>query len=129
MIKFCQEEGGYLTHDDLSDFSVKIEVPEKGSYKGHDLMTCGPWCQGPALIQILNIVESLNLNGVGLNSTDYIHTLTEATKLVFADREAFYGDPEFVTVPINALLSKEYASVRANMIDKYKYMRVYIARA
>lgn len=120
MIKFCQEAGGYLSHDDLSEFSVKIEEPEKGSYKGHDLMTCGPWCQGPALIQVLNIVESLNLNGVGLNSADYIHTLTEATKLVFADREAFYGDPEFVTVPINALLSKEYASVRANMIDKYK---------
>jgi gamma-glutamyltranspeptidase/glutathione hydrolase len=123
MIKFCQQEGGHLTPDDLSEFSVKIEDPEKGSYKGYDIMTCGPWCQGPVLIQLLNIVENLNLNDLGLNSADYVHTLTEATKLAFADREAFYGDPEFVTVPINELLSKEYASERASMIDKLETWR------
>ena len=117
MVEFCQQEGGYLTADDFSDFAVKIEPTEQGSYKGHEVFTCGPWCQGPALIQVLNLVEGADLAGMGHNSAEYAHTLTEAVKLAFADREAFYGDPEFVDVPMEGLLSKEYAAERSRMID------------
>lgn len=117
MAEFCQREGGYLTADDLSDFAVKIEPPEKGSYHGYDVLTCGSWCQGPALIQVLNLVEGADLGGMGHNSADYAHTLIEAVKLAFADREAYYGDPEFVEAPMRELLSKEYAAERSRMID------------
>ena len=117
MAWFCREQGGYLTTDDLSEFHVKVEPPESGSYKGYELYTCGAWCQGPALIQVLNLVEARDLVGMKPNSADYVHTLTEAVKLAFADREAYYGDPEFVDVPIEALLSKDYARARAAMID------------
>jgi gamma-glutamyltranspeptidase/glutathione hydrolase len=117
MARYCQDEGGYLTAADLAEFHVKIEPPESGSYNGYEVYTCGPWCQGPALVQLLNLVEGADLAGMQHNSADYVHTLTEAVKLAFADREAYYGDPEFVEVPMAELLSKEYARNRAAMID------------
>ena len=117
MARYCQDEGGYLTAADLAEFHVKIESPESGSYNGYEVYTCGPWCQGPALVQLLNLVEGADLVGMQHNSADYVHTLTEAVKLAFADREAYYGDPEFVEVPMAELLSKEYARDRAAMID------------
>ena len=117
MARHCEDNGGFLTTEDLADFHVKVEPPESGAYKGYEVYTCGPWCQGPALIQVLNLVEEADLAGMPHNSADYVHTLTEAVKLAFADREAYYGDPEFVDVPMAALLSKAYARDRAAMID------------
>jgi gamma-glutamyltranspeptidase/glutathione hydrolase len=114
--RFCQEEGGILTEEDLARFDVKVEPPEVGSYKDHRLYTCGPWCQGPTFIQVLNLLEGLDLRTMGHNSSDYMHVLTEAVKLAFSDRHAFYGDPEFVDVPMEGLLSKDYAAQRRQMI-------------
>ncbi len=117
MVDFLQEQGSLLTMEDMAAFSVGIEPPVAGSYKGVDVYTCGPWCQGPANIQALHILEGFDLKAMGHNSADHLHVLIEALKLAFADREAFYGDPDFVDVPLEGLTSKEYAAQRRNAID------------
>lgn len=110
------EVGGWLTMQDLAEYESGIEPPETTRFGDVDVYSCGPWCQGPALLQALNIVERFDLQGMGHNSARYIHTLTEAIKLVMADRECYYSDPRFVEVPMPGLLSKEYAERRAGMI-------------
>lgn len=117
MARFSQEQGGLLTMEDLADFQAKLEPPAIGSYKGIDVYTCGTWCQGPVSIQALHILEDCDLKGMGHNSLEYIHTFLEAMKLAFADRHAYYGDPDFVDVPLEGLLSKAYATQRRNSID------------
>ena len=117
IVAFCQENGGLLTENDMAEFQVEIEKPTKGNYKGIDVFTCGPWCQGPVVIETLHILESFNLRDMGHNSADYIHTVIEALKLSFSDREFFFGDPNFVDVPIQALMSKAYSEMRKTKID------------
>ena len=117
MVDFCQSQGGLLTMEDLADFHVGVEPPAVGSYKGIDLYACGPWCQGPANIQALHILEEFDLQAMGHNSADYIHTVLEALKLTFSDRHSFYGDQDFVDVPMEGLLSHAYAARRAALID------------
>ena len=117
MVRFCRERGGYLTMEDFEDFHVRVEPPETARYKGHDVYTCGAWCQGPSLLQVLNILEGFDLPALGHNSAAYVHTAVEAIKLAFADRDAYYGDPDFVDVPMEMLLSKEFASTRRGLID------------
>ena len=112
MAAFSQDQGGLLTRDDLAAYRVKLEPPAVGSYKGVDVYTCGPWCQGPVTIETLHILEGLDLQAMGHNSPDYLHALLEALKLSFADRHSYYGDPDFVSVPLAGLLSKEYAALR-----------------
>jgi len=120
MVQFCSEQGGFLTKEDFANFRVKVEPPEVGSYKEYQLYTCGPWCQGPSLIQILNILEGMGLAGMCHNSSDYVHIIIESIKLAFADRDAYYGDPDFIEVPLEGLLSKEYAAERRALIDRTK---------
>ena len=79
-------------------------------------IACGPWCQGPLLLQALNLLDAAELHALGHNSAGYLHRITEAVKLAFADREAYYGDPRFVDVPIEALLSRDYARERRELI-------------
>lgn len=110
-------EGGWLTREDLAEFRSGIEPAETIRFGDIDVYSCGPWCQGPALLQTLNIVERYDLKSMGHNSPEYIHTLTEAIKLVMADRETYYSDPRYVDVPMAALLDKDYAQNRAAMID------------
>lgn len=117
MVRFSQEQGGLLTMEDLADFQAKVEPPAIGSYNGIDVYTCGAWSQGPVSIQALHILEDCDLKGMGHNSPEYIHTFLEAMKLAFADRHAYYGDPDFVGVPLEGLLSKAYAAQRRNSID------------
>ena len=117
MVRFCQEEGGMLTMEDLSEFQAKLEPQAIGSYKETDIYTCGTWCQGPVSIQALQILEGLDLQGMGHNSPEYLHAVLEALKLAFADRHSYYGDPDFVDVPLEGLLSKAYAAERRNAID------------
>jgi gamma-glutamyltranspeptidase/glutathione hydrolase len=117
MVRFCQEQGGLLSMDDLAEFQAKLEPPAIGSYKGVEVYTCGPWCQGPVNIQTLHILEDFDLKGMGHNSPAYLHTLLEAQKLAFADRHSYYGDPDFVDVPMDGLLSKAYAAERRRAID------------
>lgn len=117
MVSYCEQQDGFLTKDDFSKFSVQMEEPEKGGYRGYDVYTCGVWCQGPALISILNILEGYDLKSLKHNSASYIHLIVEAIKLAFADRHSYYGDPDLIQVPIKGLLSKEYAKERRKLLD------------
>ena len=114
--KFHREEGGFITEEDMREFHVALEPPVKRRYWGIDVYTCGPWCQGPSLLQMMSVLEGFDLKSMGHNSTDYVHTLAEAIKLTFADRERYYGDPRFVDVPLDALLSDDYVRERRAMI-------------
>jgi len=87
------------------------------SYRGYTVYKCGPWSQGPALCQTLRLLEGYDLKNMGHLSAHYIHVVTEAMKLAFADRDTYYGDPAFVDVPLGALLSDEYAALRRPLID------------
>jgi gamma-glutamyltranspeptidase / glutathione hydrolase len=83
--------------------------------------------QGPVLLQTLNILENFDLRAMKLNSADYVHTVTEAMKLAYADRDTYYADPAFVQVPGVGLLSKDYAKQRAAMIDPKRASKSFIA--
>ena len=112
-----QRVGGILDIDSLADYEAKYETPIKISFLGHEVHGQRTWTQGAVLMQALNILENLDLRAMGHNSTAYIHTVSQALNLAFADRQAYYGDPDFVDVPIDGLLSKDYARARASMID------------
>jgi gamma-glutamyltranspeptidase / glutathione hydrolase len=109
MAGFSREQGGFLDEADLAEFSVKVEPPVHSTYRGYDVYACGPWCQGPVVPQTLNILEHFDLAGLGHNSARHLHLVLEALKASFADRHAYYGDPDFVPVPVEGLLDKEYA--------------------
>lgn len=110
MVRFCRQMGGLLDDTDFAEFSVKVEPPVKTTYRGYEVYACGPWCQGPVVLEALNILEGYDLGVYPHNSKESLHLITEALKAAFADRHAYYGDPEFVDVPIRGLLSKNYAS-------------------
>jgi gamma-glutamyltranspeptidase / glutathione hydrolase len=116
ILKFHGENGGLLTAEDFSEFRVAIEPPVQARFGKIDVYGCGPWCQGPMMLQALSVLDGIDLQKMGHNSTAYIHTLVEAIKLAAADRDAYYGDPRFVDVPMDVLLSKEYADARRTMI-------------
>ena len=120
ILQFHKENGGLLTAEDLSEYSTPIEEPLSIRYKNINVYSCQPWCQGPVLLQMLRILEGFDLAGLGHNSVDYIHIIAETIKLSFADRESFYGDPNFVDVPIQQLLSDDFASKRRALINPEK---------
>ena len=115
--EFYVQEGGLLTYEDLATFSVRVEPPSHIAYKGYDVYTCGPWCQGPTLNMALKILEGVDLQRMGHESADYLHAIIEGMKLVFADREAYFGDPDFVQVPLAGLLDERYAAGRRAAIE------------
>jgi gamma-glutamyltranspeptidase / glutathione hydrolase len=115
--KYHREHDGWITMDDLSGYAIQFEPPVRTRFGDIDLYACGPWCQGPVLPQALNILSGLDLRGMGHNSTAYIHAVTEALKLVFADRHVYYGDPRFIDVPMERLLSASHAAARRQCID------------
>ena len=115
--KFCKDEGGLLTLEDLKEFSVKVEEPEVGRFREYSVYTCGPWCQGPVVAQTVQIMEDDDLVALGHNSPDYIHLLSQALNLAFSDRHHYYGDPDHVDVPMKGLLSREYTKLRRSIID------------
>ena len=116
IVKFQKENGGLLSADDLANYRSGFDEPVETSFGDIRLYACGPWCQGPSLLQALNLLDGAELRKLGHNSTDYLHRITEAVKLAFADREAYFGDPRMVDVPIDALLSCDYAQQRRGMI-------------
>ena len=117
IVSFCQEHGGLLTMEDLAEYHVRIEPPVTVNYRGYDVYACGPWCQGPVLPEALKILEGFDLKSMGHNSAPYIHTISQALNLAFSDREQYIGDPQFVDVPMNELLSEEYLRQRRTLID------------
>jgi gamma-glutamyltranspeptidase/glutathione hydrolase len=114
---FYREQGGLLAYEDLAAFRVQVEEPVRARFHEYEVYTCGPWCQGPVLAQALTLLAGDDLRALGHNSPAYAHLVTEALKLVFADRERHYGDPEFVDVPMTGLLSPAYAEARRRLID------------
>jgi gamma-glutamyltranspeptidase/glutathione hydrolase len=114
--KYHRENGGLLTQEDLAEYRSEIEAPLRYSFKGTDVLSCGPWCQGPVLLQMLSLLAEVDLEALGHNSKDYVHLLAEVMNLCFADRERYYGDPRFVDVPMETLLSRAYAQERLKTI-------------
>ena len=119
MARFHGENGGLMTEKDLAGFRVGVEPPVRIRFGDLDVYGCGPWCQGPMLLQALNILDGIDLGAMGHNTPGYLHTLAETIKLAAADRDAYYGDPKFVAVPMDALLDKGYAAERRAMIREW----------
>lgn len=97
-------EGGYLAMADLAGYRSRIEPVVRRSWRGHEVVTCGPWCQGPALLEALLLLEHVGIDGLAHNSALYLHRIAECLNLAFADRDAYFGDPAFVDVPLDWLL-------------------------
>jgi gamma-glutamyltranspeptidase/glutathione hydrolase len=116
IVAFNAENNGLMQACDLANYSCTEENAISVPFREYTIKGAGPWCQGPVLLQSLNILEHFDLEKMGHNSGEYIHTVTETLKIAFADREKFYGDPKFVTVPISGLLSKGYAEKCAERI-------------
>jgi len=112
-----REHGGLLDFEDLASYRARVEEPVTFIYGGLEVCKCGPWSQGPVFLQQLALLEGYDLPSMGHNSAGYAHTWIECAKLAFADREAFYGDPEFVSVPLDRLLSRPYAARRRELVD------------
>ena len=109
--------GGVMSDEDLSSYRGRIEEATSIDYRGYTVHKAGFWNQGPALLQTLEILEGFDLAKMGIGSADALHTIAESIKLAYADRDHYYGDPDFVKVPGEALLSSNYASVRRGLID------------
>jgi gamma-glutamyltranspeptidase/glutathione hydrolase len=118
IVRFHEQEGGLLTRADLAEFRVAVEPPARARIGTREVVTCGFWCQGPVLLQMLQVLEGIDLRALGHNTPDYVHTVTETIKLAFADREAFYGDPRHVAVPAAGLLDPAYAARRRQALDR-----------
>jgi gamma-glutamyltranspeptidase/glutathione hydrolase len=113
---FCRGNEALLRYEDLAAFRLAVEEPVSAAYRGYEVHKPGFWSQGPVLVQALNILEGLDLATAGYNSADYIHQVVEALKLVYADRDTYYGDPRFANPPADQLLSKDYAAQRRRLI-------------
>ena len=112
IVAYHRENEGLLSAEDMAGFRVAIEPPVRTRFGTLDVYACGAWCQGPALLEMLNILAGIDLKAMGHNSVGYAHALVEAIKLAFADRERYFGDPRLVDVPIDTLLSSDYAAKR-----------------
>jgi len=110
-------EGGFLRKRDLIAHVTRLEQPVNIDYHGFSVYKCGPWTQGPYLLQALRMLENYNLKNAGQLSTDYIHLVVESMKLAMADRDAHYGDPLFNNVPMLSLLSDRYTNLRGSLIN------------
>jgi gamma-glutamyltranspeptidase/glutathione hydrolase len=108
---------GVLTAQDMASWRATVEQPVHVDYADYRVFKCGPWSQGPVFLQQLSLLSGCDLGAMGLLSADYLHTVLESAKLAFADREAWYGDPDFVDVPLNVLLDAAYAAGRRRLIE------------
>ncbi len=115
-------EGGVFTYDDLASFHGSLEKPTTTTFHGYEIYKAGPWDQGPVLLETLNILEGIDLKAMGQNSAAYIHTVHEAIKLAYDDRNAYLGDPAFASVPLKGLLSKPYAEERRKLIGPRAFL-------
>ncbi len=124
--RFCRHEqvldssgrrhGGLLTGDDLARWQPPVESPVAFDYHGWTVLKGGPWSQGPVLLQTLALLQGFDLDALDPLGPDFVHLIVECLKLAFADREAWYGDPDFVDVPIATLLSAGYNDARRRLV-------------
>jgi len=127
MVSFLQKHGAPFDISDFAEFYAKVEQPAMTTYRGYEVYKHSFGSQGPMLLETLNILENFDLKAMGHNSADYLHVVTEAMKLAYADRDSYYGDPEFVQTPAEGLLSKAYAKERAKQIDMKHASRDFVA--
>ncbi len=127
MVAFLEDHGTPFALADFSEFFARIEAPAQTTYRDYTVYKHGFVSQGPVLLQMLNILENFDLRAMGHGSADYFHTIAEAMKLAFADRDSYYADTAFVDVPGQGLLSKAYAAERAALIDPQRSSVAYVA--
>ena len=124
---YMTEHGGLLRYDDLAMHSSEWVTPVSTNYRGWDVYELPPNGQGIAALQILNILEAYDIAAMGLDSAEYVHTFVEAKKLVFEDRARYYVDMDFANVPVDALVSKDYADSRRALISPTQAAQTYSA--
>ena len=122
IVDYVQAHGGVITMEDMAGYDVVWRQPYRTTYRGYDVVAAPPPTSGIHVLQQLNIVEGYDLNRMGYHSADALHVMIEATKLAGADRRAMGGDPDFVDMPVEGLLSKEYAAKRRLMVDMDRAM-------
>jgi len=127
MVAFLKQHGAPFDAADFAEYYARLEEPAKTTYRGYTVYKHGFGSQGPVMLQALNILENFDLRAMGYGSADYLHTVVEATKLAYADRDTYYADPAFVQTPAEGLLSKAYARERAALIDPRKASTTFIA--
>ena len=127
MVAFLQNNDAPYTIEDFAEFFARIEAPVSVNYRGYDVYKQPFTSQGPMLLQTLNILEGFDLASMGHNSADYLHVIVEALKLAYADRDSYYADEDFVDVPGEGLLSKDYARQRAASIDMSRSSADFVA--
>ena len=114
--KFSEGNGGLIRYDDLASYQAETDEPLTVTYRGYQIYKPGFWTQGAVMLQALNLLEGFDLKAMGHNSPEYLHTVVEAAKLAFADRDRYYGDPKLSKIPGEILLSKDYAAERRKLI-------------
>lgn len=118
MVAQVQKDGGVLTHADLENFTVRVLEPVRATYRGYELISSPPPSSGGTHVaQILNVLENFDISALEVNSPAYLHLFSEVFKLCYADRAAYMGDPNFVKVPLEGLLSKDYAKELAGRVN------------
>jgi gamma-glutamyltranspeptidase/glutathione hydrolase len=127
MVAFLQKHRAPFDESDFADYFARVEEPASTSYRGYTVYKHSFTSQGPVLLQALNILETFDLRAMRHDSADYLHTLVEALKLAYADRDTYYADTAFVQVPGEGLLSKAYAKERAALIDPKAASKAFIA--
>jgi len=127
MVKYIKEQGGFLSMKDLKDHTSEWIEPVSANYRGYDVWELPPNGQGIAALQILNILELYDIKSMGFGSEEYMHLFTEAKKLAYEDRARFYADMDFNEIPVDYLISKEYAKERAKLINSNRAARSYPA--
>ncbi|MFW5720808.1 MAG: gamma-glutamyltransferase [Bacteroidota bacterium] len=125
--RYMKEQGGFLSYEDLASHTSEWIEPISANYRGYDVWELPPNGQGTAALQILNILEGYDIASMGFGSTEYIHTFTEAKKLAFEDRAKYYSDMDFNDIPVEQLISKEYANERRELINPNRAAKNYPA--
>ncbi|XDD46208.1 gamma-glutamyltransferase family protein [Leptospira sp. WS39.C2] len=118
IVKLHEEKGGLFTKDDLANYTAGWEKPVVGEFRDYQILSNQTWTQGPVVPMVLQLLDGIDLKSMGHNSPEYIHTVSQAIELVIADRETYFGDPKFVDVPLDGLLSKKYAQMRRQLLQK-----------
>ena len=127
MVAFLRQHDAPFDESDFADYFARIEEPAHTTYRGYTIYKHGFSSQGPTLLQALNILENFDLHAMGYGSADYLHTVTEALKLAYADRDTYYADQAFVNRPPKACCRKPTRKERAALIDPKRASKAFIA--